>query len=399
MGNKRVMICLLALAISAILPGCWDRVEIDERGFVVGVAIDKMEDESDESGQEQDPKFRVTYQIVIPSGLKASGPQGEASSNQAYFNMEVDDFTMSKLISDISAKTSRAPFLEHLKVIIISDNVARENGHFADTIDFYLRDSQMRRSVKVLVTKGKAKDVLEITPPNEKLPALYIDSVADNTNYSTGMLLKSKLGDIHELLLRKDTFLIQNITTTKNKNEVKILGAALFNNQSKLQGFLNEEEITGVNFITDKVKGGVIASKMNNYEVAMKIEKATRKITAESKDGKHFNFSINIEIGGVLSESFEVLNLLKENTMEEIEGEISNEVKRKTNSAITALQKKYRIDALGLEDFLYQHQYKQWEPIQDDWNEGENLFTQSTIEVNVTTKLRRTGSIINSKGD
>ena len=53
------------------LAGCWDRIEIEERGFVVGTALDAAED-----GQ-----IKLTFQIVVPTQMKgSSGQKNEGGS-------------------------------------------------------------------------------------------------------------------------------------------------------------------------------------------------------------------------------------------------------------------------------------------------------------------------------
>ena len=50
---------------------CWDRIEIEERGFVVGTALDAAED-----GQ-----IKLTFQIVVPTQMKgSSGQKNEGGS-------------------------------------------------------------------------------------------------------------------------------------------------------------------------------------------------------------------------------------------------------------------------------------------------------------------------------
>ncbi|MGO4277101.1 hypothetical protein AB4Z22_45945, partial [Paenibacillus sp. TAF58] len=80
------LICMLFL-----LTDCWDRIEIDQRGFVVGVAIDYA--------NASKHKFKGTYQIVVPSGLKQSsqGQSGSGSSGKAYFNLQLKVYLINRL--------------------------------------------------------------------------------------------------------------------------------------------------------------------------------------------------------------------------------------------------------------------------------------------------------------
>ncbi len=59
-------LCLLPAVLVVIpLAGCWDRVEIEDRGFVVGAALDLPDEGTEEN------KIKLTNQFVVPSGLGA----------------------------------------------------------------------------------------------------------------------------------------------------------------------------------------------------------------------------------------------------------------------------------------------------------------------------------------
>ncbi|HEY4392360.1 MAG TPA: Ger(x)C family spore germination protein, partial [Paenibacillus sp.] len=86
---RRVVVSLVMGCTLFCTTGCWDRVEIDERGFVVGVGID-IPDEQEQGAAEEGNGFAerdylVTYQLVVPSRLKRAGSSG--SSDQSYFNI------------------------------------------------------------------------------------------------------------------------------------------------------------------------------------------------------------------------------------------------------------------------------------------------------------------------
>lgn len=68
MRHKRgiSIVCLLCLLMVCVA-GCWDSVEIEDRAFVLGVALDK----GSKPGE-----LKMTYQIAVP---RAMGGQGGAS--------------------------------------------------------------------------------------------------------------------------------------------------------------------------------------------------------------------------------------------------------------------------------------------------------------------------------
>jgi len=81
--NKRIVSLCLFVTFLTLVAGCWDQVQIEERGFVVGVTIDvPRSSETEKKANQEAPdkpkgkqRFLMTHQIVIPGGL-ISGSQG-----------------------------------------------------------------------------------------------------------------------------------------------------------------------------------------------------------------------------------------------------------------------------------------------------------------------------------
>src|SRR5690606_19541113 len=94
------------------LTGCWDRVEIDQRGFVVGVGIDAApEPENEEQQAKKGKKYRGTYQIIKPSGLSSTtGGKGGGGGQDTHFDITVEEDSLPAITSRISTRVGRSPF-------------------------------------------------------------------------------------------------------------------------------------------------------------------------------------------------------------------------------------------------------------------------------------------------
>lgn len=191
--------CGWILCLVFLTTGCWDRVEIENRGFVIGVAIDaakeKQAKETEEKEAPSKPKgkqrFVATHQFVVPGALKGQGggggQQGGGQGGDAFLNLSSEGNTMFEIARTFATRTSRSPYLEHLKIIIVSEELAKK-GQFAHVLDFFLRNHEMRRTTKIMIAKGgEARKVLEVTPKNEKLPVL---DYLNQEHYSTWKTIK-----------------------------------------------------------------------------------------------------------------------------------------------------------------------------------------------------------------
>ncbi len=389
------------LLLSLFTSGCWDRVEIEERGFVIGIAIDVPQKEDVEEKQEEEapgkPKgkirFVVTYQMVIPEILGGGGvSQKSGGTEEAFFNVSSEGDTMDTITRDLVTRTSRTPFFQHLQMIIVSEDVAKSEFGFANSTDFFLRNQEMRRNIKILISKGNARKVLEAVPPNEKLPVMYIKSVSENKRKSARMLPETRIGDMQGHLLRSESFVVQRIAG--RDKEVKIAGCAVFQgNKNNMIGFLGEEETEGLNFITGNIQGGVLEFQVYDNLVVFEIENMKRHIKVNVKDKNRLRFTITIETEGMIGESFERMDFQKSTTLSNLEKKLAEEIKRLTNDTIEKVHKEFKKDVLGLGTYLKQEHYDTWKLVKDDWDSGRNYFAKSQVEVEAKVQINSMGII------
>lgn len=401
MRYKRFGLAAFVSLVAFGLAGCWDRVEINKRGFVVGVALDMAHHEGDarEKTHYPGPLLKGTFQFIVPAGLKASAGGASPTSGvggRGYFNIGVEESNMSALTAMLSSRTSRSPYYEHLKLIIISKEIARDDSMFADVLDYFLRGKEMRRDMHVLIAENKASDVLNVKPLNENYPMAYIESTITNVTQTNYMLHASRLGDVHENLLGKNSFTIQNVRL--DEGAIILTGAALFDGADhRMIGTLNGETTQGLNFLTDQVKGGIVETTYNDNSIAFDIIRASRKINLKGNDNGKLKFAVSIACEGVYVKSAEQVDLYDSKTLQAIQKRFESEIVRVANLTLQSLQHKYKRDAIGLGVYLYQDHYRAWKKIEADWEQGRQLFAEADIEVTANVSIRRIGDINHSE--
>lgn len=371
-----MLCCCLPLLLAA---GCWDRVEVEQRGFVIGAAIDLLEDE----------QLRLTYQFGVPGGMKTAGGQ---SRQLPYMNISSEAHTVFKAARQMANETSRPPYLEHNRIIILSEAVAK-SGSLGDVLDPFIRDAETRRAAKVMVAAGEASELLSFRPPNEVLPAQYIDSAAENPDKSEAITPPTNIGDVHGFLLRHASFALPKITLEHNR--VLTSGAAVFNGYDhQMRGFLNNEETTGRNFITGELKAGALEVRVDGEHLVFEIKKHKRRLRADISEPTRPEFDVTIEVEGNLGEShLENRSVLSPELLKEAERKAEQEVLRLTDTVIRKVQQTYKSDIFGMSEHLYENHYAVWQQLKDNWDHGVNYFSTCTIRVQPKVKLRVVGSI------
>lgn len=395
---SRFKFCITVLgAFSVFLTGCWDYVEIEDRGFVIGVAIDLAE-ETDEKLDESEGEYRYkgTYQFVVPSGL-SQGDSGQGSSSQkAYHNLVIEGGTILEQSRHLAEKTSRTPFTQHLRTVIISEDVAKIPQAFGHVLDFFLRDDETRRGIKIIIAKGKAGPVLSIRPTPENLPVMHIDSVAENSFKNAHVLPERRIGTIHEHLVDKTSFVVPKIKRENQK--INLAGAAVFHgHDNQMIGFINSDITEGLNLITGDYKGGILKTKVENELVVYEIKKEKSSVNVESRNKENIQFHIKIEAEGQIGESFGSLDYMNPKILSKVETAVEKEIERKVSKTIKVFQKDLRVDALGLGGYLQREDYDTWKRVKQEWDDGRNYFSASTIKVQADIIVQTPGAIIEVK--
>jgi len=161
-------IVILALFAGSMLTGCYDSREIDDMAYVVSLGLDKGKTN----------ELRMTIQIAIPvasgggGGGEESGGGGE--SDESSFITTIETPTIFSGLNMANNYISKQINLSHAKLIVISEELAREG--VKNYVNGLMRGREFRGNMFVLVSKGKAEEFIKETKPKfEVNPAKYFE--------------------------------------------------------------------------------------------------------------------------------------------------------------------------------------------------------------------------------
>ncbi|GGP08899.1 Ger(x)C family spore germination protein [Oceanobacillus neutriphilus] len=383
-----ILVCCLCL----LLAGCWDEVNIEERGFVIGIAIDMAEKQSGGN-----PEITLTDQFVVPAGLGTpSEGGGHQSSQKPYTNLSLSGNSLFEISREMALIQGNAPFYEHLKLIVVSEELAREPNIFANSMDILLRDPEMRRETKVVISDQKAKDILEIKSPIESLPAMHVETVNENREKSGALIQPLRIGNLNQYMLEKNNYLIPRVVSVDGKMMLK--GAGVFDGDTnQLVDVIGETDIVAINLITGDFKGGFIKFESNDGLMIYEIKRAKSNIKIDTDEKDNINIIIEIDTEGNIAETFGDRSLLNKEYLDKLDEEISQNVERKTVNIIKKAQEEVGLDFFGFSEIMQERHYKEWEKIKDNWDKGEKIFQHATIDVKVNSNVRTSGTTDQTK--
>lgn len=377
---------VLIIGILTLLTGCWDIREIDEMGFVLAISLDPQDDQEikehfeDESKKLETQMFKTTYQVVIPRVLSEGNPLEE----KAFFNISTTGRTNFKSNRNIVSRRSRRLNYEHLKVLIINDQLVKD-VFIENLIDYFIRDHEMRRDTLVFISNGNGEKILNQKLPLEIMPAISIKMIQENYRAHHGMLADLNIGELSKKVLEEKSYLIPHIV--HKQGDFKIAGAAIMQ-WNKFKGWLGEEDIDGVNIIQSDTENSVVEASYKGKLFVYETSNLNTSIKYTQKDGvDHFHLLIKSE-GSFVENWVDNIKLSEQETNEQLQKEVAKEIENKALKVIEKLQHQYYADALGFGNYVNRKTPKHWKQIKKEWEGEDGYFSKANFTVEAEVRIR-----------
>ncbi|WP_158589702.1 MULTISPECIES: Ger(x)C family spore germination protein [Clostridia] len=390
---KQIIVFIMCSISFLFLSACWDRIEIEDRGFVVGSAIDLVE-------KKDNNKYEIllTNQFVIPAGL-GTPQQGGGAQQKAYKNITLSGESVFEIIREMATLSSEAPFFAHLKVVIISDKVAKEPELLPKVLDVFIRDHEMRRGIKVLITEEgvQAKDTLDILPDDQKVPALYIESLMES-NYKSARALKPvPVGQLQELMLNNRSYALPEISIVNDKSLDYKNAAVIRAEENLMVDSLSDKETIGLTLLTERDQNVPIHVDMDGESAVVELTSGGNSFHFLNTDKDNLKVEIRLNLKATVAEIHGSSKIVSESFIKRLERATENKIAELTEGTIKVSQKDLQVDIIGLGDEVFHRHYDLWQQVKNDWDTGKNYFSKAEIVVKVDTTIKKTGASDNFK--
>lgn len=382
---KKFVLIIITLFILLISSGCYNYKEINDMAIVSSIGIDK---------DNKNDKYIVSAQI-----MNSKESEDSEDSQITVYTKEGD--TVHEALRNITLKSPRKLYGNHLSKIVLSEEVAKEG--IDNILDIFNRITEVRNEFIITIVKeDKASDVLKVLTTTESIPAEYVKLSLKIADKTSGLTYATKLDEFISLYLKKGIdpvvpvlkidkkekkgTTINNITTTNPISKIVIEDLAV-TNKGKLETYLKNEEVIGYNFLRNQIQKMIISVKCddeNNYASILILKNKT-KSNAAKKDNKYIiNFNINSE--AIITEYNCKKDLTDEKVIKELEKDTEKKIKRYIKKSLNK-QKETKGKFLGLERIIYL-----------DYPKYKN--EDYSVKYNAKVNLVRKGEIRNSvKGE
>ncbi|WML38210.1 Ger(x)C family spore germination protein [Neobacillus sp. OS1-2] len=252
--TKTVGKVLLLVVIVFSLTGCWDREELEDRAYVIGLGLDRSQHKG---------KLKVTMLLANAEVGSMQGGGGSTEKPREIISFDANDFTVAKVTAN--AIISRIISYDLLKIIVVSEELAKDPNFFR-IISSASYDKQIRLNTYIAVSKEKASEYfLKNRPKMETRPHKYFQYMVEH-GIKNGLIPDSTLFRFFKTKESgTDLFLAMNTTAVREKKP-KYKGEDEY-----MAGQVNASgELDDTQFIGSAVfKNGVMIGKLTGQETSI----------------------------------------------------------------------------------------------------------------------------------
>jgi len=371
MGKRIPLLLLLILLLT--LGGCYDKQDIEYRTSILAVGIDKNPE--GEGGME------VTVQIAIHHNLATGSEEG--GQGKPFLVTTARGDSLSSIFQKLEGMVNSPLFFGNTMLLAISKEAAAEGVY--NHLDFFLRNAQFRRKSWLVITPGRAKEILSITTPLHPIPALYLRTALEkyvNTKAAPFTMFENFITSLN---CPAEEPIAVILGPAGDKVELQGLAAFV---DDRLVGELDAEELSLFLYLTQPNSRGLVQllnPENKQMELCYEIQNSNSHLVSSFENGR-LSFTYRLWFEGNIVENYLGPILDEEATLRQLEGRLAAKLERECLQVIGKVQREIGSDIFNLGEHVRAHYPHYWQEI--DWKKE---FPRVPIKVEVTTHIRRVG--------
>jgi spore germination protein KC len=397
------LLCLVVITVP-VLTGCWDRIEIEERAVILGIAVDEAVTQTDKAEDEvahlkhkfpnpNKKKIQVTVQIAVPGRIPLGGSSetstGGKGAKKPVWVLSAQGYTIDDALMVLQQQLADPMFFGHLRMIVISEKIARKGVQNLN--DYFRRSPEVRRLAWMVVSKGVAAELMKATPQLARVPTLYFIAMMDNA-VKMGKLPNDFLGIFWSADSSRGKEPYLPYVDLKKTGQVGISGLAYFKGD-KMVGTTKTLQIGIFMAVTGVKMGGYNAFEILPNSSDTFMFKATNRTTLTKVSMKNGRPLIQLKLqveGDIEEKSTEKAKVRNHKTILQMQDELSKSSEGAIKDLIKKMQKDGS-DIFGFGEYIRAKQPEYWNREIKNKKNWQEQFKDLTVEVDVKFKIRRIG--------
>jgi spore germination protein KC len=379
--KRKTVLVLFFLSIQTLLlSGCWDRTEVNDLAIITAAGLDVTDDHKLE--------LSVNIFATNPSGGQQMGGMsgGDGGGAGQFIVRSAVGLTMADAASKLQQMLSRKVFWGHDEVFIFGERLAKQG--IREPIEYLTRYPAPRERANVFVSKGLAKDVLQLQPSIELNNAEVLREMAKS---QTGLNITMK--ELAQMLAGKaDAAVIPWVEIKQAQDAQKAIpfinGTAIVKN-GKMAGRMNNRATRGIMWLRNEIKSATVtvSPKGTKGYVSLYLIRSHTELVPHI-NGDNWSITVKIETQNNIVENTTDLNLMEPEHTQELETELRTDIENRVKMALTQAREKMNADIFNFADAFYRKYPKEWNQAKDRWDE---IFPKVEVKMEMNPKVTRSG--------
>lgn len=363
-----VITCILSLFIA--FTNSYDARETEELSYAIAIGLD-LSDSPDEP-------LALTLQIAKPD---SSGDSGGTKIKTEAKTVTCNSFSLGMAM--LNLENINEINLSHCTAIIISEEFAKKG--IEDVINTLANDVEIRPTCNVLISEGKASELLQKASSIEDISAKFYNSFINSAKI-TSYVSTCPLTDFYSSL-HGDIKAPTAIYTFAKDDTIESIGLAVFKDY-KMVGRLSGLDTFCFNILINEFQEATIeVYNPQDPDIPLSInlsnskDKTKTKVTLENGIPK---IACEIFLKSSILSANENYNYSTEESKREVEAEINKFIENACLDFLNKTSKEYQSDIIGFQGQFNKNYLTQDELNKYDWNE---LYPKAEFEIKPTNYL------------
>lgn len=386
---RRLGLMILMLSVALLTSGCWDSQELNTLSIISATSIDRS-----------NGKWEISFQVVIPQSIASQTGGGSSGSQSPTTIFSTKGRSIAEAMQNASLETSRKLFFAHNSVLILSEDVARKEG-VGEILDYFLRPFESRETMSVLLTKGKASNLLEVLIPLEKISGNAIQRIIDQSQKNLSQAQNMRLIDFARMIASPDESAmapelevsgdltkqssLDALKKTRNEAVIKLGELGVFR-KDKLVGWIDQKDSRSVAWLSDRVSSMMVvipcsAIVQKEQLLSYRVLKSSTKLEPKVIHGKSIILA-KIQATGAIDEAGCNLDLNKPSVIRELEHTISKQIGDDVMTTWTHLQE-MNVDLAGFMNAIHRKDPSTWRKLMKTKRPIENISLRVQVKINI----------------
>lgn len=371
---KRLLFIPLVSLLVLILPGCWDRTDLEDVAFVLVTGLDLDQDNN-----------LLIYDMV---------PVYHKEAKEKEIAVKVRALSLRESRMKIDDMFEGASSGRKLQIVLLGKRLLKHKDWFP-LLDVLFRDPKNAITADVVFVNGPVSKVIFSRFPEIPHLSIHLYEMINSASKRHETVMTS-LHELHRQMYEKG--ITPAISDLELNEKLELKGTALLNEKGKYVDTLRIQENVLLMILQKQIKkelpltlqlpqmkksgGGIFDTNV----ISFTLEDMKTKIKTAYRYGR-FQFDIRISSYITLSEREFPFDVEKKSG--ELEKMIEKQLDQQFKNLVKKIQK-HKIDPIGLGLYARAHEYKEWQKVQDDWGEA---LSKADIKINVKVKVKNMGPV------